>query len=330
MKIKFQNAFICGIIAMLVLTQTNCINLVGLRKFTDSSVEAGKKFKTLSQDTYRNCAMRTYYQETKDNRFKIIKVFISPSEYLKTVDPADKRLCDERKAKWENLQEANKILVTYLYVMGTLAADDVANTDSQFAVIKGHVTTLTGSDPIYSAALGVANTITNILLDAKRRKGIKKAILVSNGDVTTITTKLSDALDGYITELERENDELRLMYEEALSTSNAYNREMCCQNRADNCKTPSGSDNPNVCVFRFSNALAMLSSRNAVETNAQDINSKITAAKAYQKILIEIRNGHNELFQSAQKGFDDKEAVKIALKYAPAIQDNFAELFAAF
>jgi hypothetical protein len=330
MRMKFHKSLVCGIIAILLLTQTSCMDLAGLRKFTDSSVEAGKKFKALSQDPYRNCAIRVYYQETKDDKFRTIKVFSSPAEYLKTADPTDRQDCERRKERWANLQEANKILMTYLYVMGTLAADDVANTDSQFTTIKGHVSTLSGSDPIFSAAFGIANTITNILLDSKRRKGIKNAILDSNGNVTTVTIKLSEALDGYIIELEREREDLILMYAEALAVKNEFNRELCCQNRADRCKNAEGSDNPNVCVFRFNDALALLSSRSLVETEAQSINAKIKAAKAYQKVLMEIRDGHNELFLEAQRGFNDKQAIKIALKYAPAIQDNFDELVAAF
>lgn len=330
MNVYLKKLLVCVMTAIILLSQTACMNLAGLKKFTDSSVEAGKKFKGLSQDPYRNCAIKVYYQETKDNQFKTIKVFNSPAEYLKTADAADRKTCEDIKANWANFQEANKVLMTYLYVMGTLAADDVANTDSQFDAIKGHVSTLSSGDPYFQAVLGIANTITNILLDAKRRKGIKNAIIDSNGNITTVTLGLSNALDTYITGLEREKEELILMYTEGLAINKEYNREMCCQNRADKCKNANGSNNLSVCVFEFNDALAMLSSRSAVETDAQTINTKINAAKAYQKILKEIRDGHNELFQEAQKGFNEKQAIKIALKYAPAIQDNFDELFAAF
>jgi hypothetical protein len=327
---KKQKILIFFLTIILILTQTSCMDLVGLRKFTEETVKAGSKFKAISQDPYRNCAIRKYYQKTKNDKFKTIMVFNSPDEYLKTVSAADRKDCEDRKAKWKNFQEANKILVTYFYVMGTLAADDIANTDDEFGAIKGHVATLSGSDPFYAAVLGVANTITNILADAKRRKGIKRAILDSNGSVTAVTTGLSNALDEYTTGLEREREELILMYQEALNTSKVFDREKCCQNRADNCRTEGGANNPNVCVFEFTDALAMLTSRNTVEAEVQQINTKITAARAYQKVLLGVRNGHNELFQEAQKGFDTKQAVRIALKYAPAIQTNFDELSAAF
>lgn len=330
MSLYLKRLLTCVMTTIILLSQMACTDLAGLKNFTDSSVEAGKKFKVLSQDPYRNCAVRIYYQETKDSQFKTIKIFNSPAEYLKTASAADRKDCEDISQNWANFQEANKILMTYFYVMGTLAADDVANTDSQFGAIKGHVSTLSGGDPYFQAVLGIANTITNTMLDAKRRKGIRRAIIEGNGNITAVTLGLSKALDTQIAGLTREKEELILMYKEGLAINKEYNREMCCQNRADKCKNANGSNNSSVCAFEFNDALAMLSSRSAVETNVQTIDTKINAAKAYQNILKEILDGHNELFQEAQKGFNEKQAIKIALKYAPAIQDNFDELVAAF
>ena len=327
---KIRKIFVFCLLNILVLTQTSCMDLAGLRKFTEESVKAGTKFNAISQDPYRNCAMRKYYRKTLDDDFRSFIIFNSPDAFLSTLPAAERRVCEERKAKWANFQKANKILVTYFYVMGTLAADEVANTDDEFSLIKAEVATLSGGDPLFAAALGIANTLTNILVDAKRRKAIKEAIIDSNGNVTAVTSQLSTALDGYATELENEREELILMYDEALGFSKQLNRERCCQNRADNCKNANGTNNPNVCVFEFTDALALLSSRDAIEANVQQINTKITAARAYQKVLLGIRNGHNELFQEAQRGFNTKQAVRIALKYAPSIQSNFDELSAAF
>ena len=56
----------------------------------------------------------------------------------------------------------------------------------------------------------------------------------------------------------------------------------------------------------------------------------MAAAEGYQGVLANIKQGHRELNQEAQNKFNAKNVVRIALKYAPAIQSNFDDLAKAF
>ena len=51
-----------------------------------------------------------------------------------------------------------------------------------------------------------------------------------------------------------------------------------------------------------------------MEAAVQTLNTRIRAAKAYQKVLADVRDGHHELFVEAERGFNKKAAIRIALK----------------
>ncbi len=291
---------------ILVLSQTGCLDLAGLRKFTDESVKAGAKFKDLAADNYRSCAAELYYLEVRGSEFGSIRIFESPDTFLATL-PADRRAaCTEVKDASVNFTAANKILMTYLYVMGQLAGDNVASADKQFEDVKTALEGLPGtSPPEMSAALSIANTITNIFLDAQRQKAIKKGLLESDASVGIVTDGLTKYLTAYVTRLESERDSLKGMYDFAL-------RHQTTASAAS------------------ASALLVVASSANLGAEVQRINAKIKAAKAYQKALAGVRDGHRELFQLAGRGFNKKAALQIALKYGPAIQENYDEIVKAF
>ncbi|MGE3466527.1 MAG: hypothetical protein AB7J13_06300 [Pyrinomonadaceae bacterium] len=291
---------------LLVVLQTGCVDLAGLRKFTDESVKAGSKFKDLAADNYRSCASQLYYLEVRGGNFDSIKIFESPDIFLATL-PADRRgICTEVKDASVNFIGANKILMTYLYVMGQLAGDSVASTDKQFEEFRTALEGLPGNrPPEISAALSIANTITNILIDAQRQKAIKKALRETDESVEALTEGLARYLTVYVTRLENEREEIKRMF------AFAHRHQMAAPN-------PSA------------NALLVVSSSAKLDADVQRINSKINAAKAYQKALSGIRDGHRELYDLAGRGFNKKVALQIALKYGPAIQENYEEIVKAF
>jgi hypothetical protein len=288
------------------------VDLVGLRKFTDESVKAGAKFNDLSQDIYRACAVELYYQKYRMSRFTAISIFESPDVFLGTLPARERVECETAKKLWGNFAAANKVLMSYLYVMGQLAGDDIANADAGFKAAKNSIASLPrGSDPIIAPTLNIANTITNILMDAERQKAIKKVLIQNNGDVRSLTAKLSKALITYIVWLEKEKAALTNMYNFALANHQSFNRQIQVK--------PIPSD-----------ALLVLSASANLEIEVQKINAKIRAAKAYQNLLTNIKDGHRELYEEALYGFNKKVAVRIALKYAPAIQANFDDINKAF
>jgi len=316
MKISKQRRRVVQLVAVcLLLAQASCANLTALRKFTDESVKAGAKFKELAADSYRTCAIGLYYQGIKSHRYKRIELFDSPSSYLASIGEEELTLldgakeCEKQKSNWKNFEAANKVLITYLYVMGQLAADDIATTDDEFTAVRGAISGIpNGDNPILAAALGLSNTIANMLLDGKRRSAIKAAVLKSNEDIGKLSDELTKALEIYIEKLKNEKNALKGVYEFALAE---YQSSL---------PNNGNSNDP----------FLVLSKQDSVEADFQKVNSKIKAAQAYQKVLSGIKKGHQELYEEAQKGFDLKNAVRIALKYTPSIQSNYNDLAKAF
>lgn len=315
-----------GIVATLLmivtLTQSGCIDLAGLRKFTDSSVEAGKKFKELAADRYRSCASELYFLDVRARGFERIRLFESPDEFLKSQPAARKKQCDDGKSDSAKFVAANKVLMTYLYIMGQLAGDNVANTDKEFKDAKSALEGIPGGgDAFVGAALTVANTITNIFMDIQRQKAIKKAVLENEKHIGEVTRGLSRYLDTYITQLENERTAAKLMYEFALAEHIEFNSARAIK------PVPMMTPMPDPPI-QF-DALAVVAGTGQLETEIGKLNSRIKAAKAFQKVLQEITEGHTELYAEAQRGFNKKRAVQIALKYAPSIQSSYDEIVKA-
>ena len=308
--------------AALLMSQAACMNLAGLRKFTEESVKAGLKFKALSQDPYRSCASELYYQKLKSGSFvrpgatagdaSTIAVFDTPAAFLATVAPEQRRACEELKTNWGHFRSANKVLMTYLYVMGTLAADEVASTDDEFGSVKSSLSGIPGgANPILGAALNLANTLTNAILDGKRRRAIRRAVTSGNGDIAAIADGLSNGLLVYEEQLRREKAMMQEAYAFALAAHKKFNAG-----------AGAGAD-------AYDPFLALSNGRN-LEAEVQVINAKIKASEAYREVLSGIKRGHQELYAEAQQGFSQKNVVRIALKYAPAIQSNYDELAKVF
>ncbi len=160
------------------------------------------------------------------------------------------------------------------------------------------------------AALAIGNTITNLILDAKRRKAIDKTVRASNRDVGIVADRLAFWLDIYIDMLGREKKSLSTMYAFGLSRHHSLVRGV----------KGSASTDPLVGI------LATRSLTNEVLV----LSAKIKAANAYKDALSKIKAGHQELFDQAQKGLDNKTILQIAEKYAPAIQADYEALNKAF
>jgi hypothetical protein len=300
------------LIAFIAFSQTACVNLVGLREFIDKSVKAGSKFKGIINDSYRSCAVALYYRRAITTEFEDFKPFDSPKAFLDTVPEMQKRECERTSESAKNFIGANKVLMTYLYVMGQLAGDGLTNTDEEFTALRGAIAEIPGGDnAIVAPAINLANTITNIILESKRQKALKEIISRNNGNVTTLILELSKSLDIYLERLDREKNRLKEMHE------TANNLHISLYRTTDETKP------------KF-DALQILSGGSSLEDKIQKINEKISAAKAYKEILSSIQKGHQELYVEANRGFNKKNAVRIALKYAPSIQTNYDEIIKIF
>ncbi len=125
-------ATVAALIAAVLVTQLACIDLAGLRKFTDASVKAGSKFTELSTDTYRSCGAEAYYTNYRVEEIDEIHVLEGPDSYFDMLSPETRQQCVNLKDDAANFAAANKMLVTYLYVLGQIASVDAASTEAEF------------------------------------------------------------------------------------------------------------------------------------------------------------------------------------------------------
>lgn len=331
------------LIVFVTLSQTACVDLAGLRKFTDSSVEAGSKFKGIMSDSYRSCAMELYYIKAETDNFNNLTPFVSAKEFLDANPSEGGQLCETSKQNAKNFIFANKVLMTYLYVMGQLAGDGLTNTDDEFDKLKTAFGQIPGGgDPLVATSFNLANTITNIIVQSKQQKALKETISQNNGNITSLTNGLSTLLDTYLTRLAAEKNRLKQMYGQANQLHITFNRrnrqsENSLNRIEDLIKTIPGvrpqaqpiQNNAEMLNPDY-DALQVLNSNAALETEIKNIDAKIGAAEAYKEVLSSIQQGHQDLYVEANKGFKKKEAIRIALKYAPSIQKNYDEIIKVF
>lgn len=304
-----KTIYLC-LIAAFVIVQTGCVDLTALREFTDESVKAGKVFKSIAEDSYRSCAKTRYFEQFRKKAFKDIDIFVSADEYLEGNKEAA-AICSKDKENATKFVTVNKILMTYLYVLGDLAGDDVGKTGVAFDNAQEELANISGTpNPTISAAASIAKTLATIAQDSKRQNAIRNGIIHTDESIKGLTEGISEYLGIYIDTLKAERNSAEATYKLALKHQEELHKQIDGKPQSD--------------------ALLVVLSSAQLNVEVQDINAKITAAKAYQKVLSEIRDGHHELFEVANSGFKKRDAIRIALKYGPAIKESYDSVKKAF
>lgn len=321
MKLSLVNRRL-SLILILVLAVVNsgCVDLSAIRKFAEISTEAGQQFPQLAKDLNGSCMRRYYYQKIREEQFRPERMpdITNPDPTSPAMSEARER-CGKFTEQEKRLIEANAVMVNYLQAMAALAADDLTSFDQS---LNGLGNSFTAANVFNEAEVKAVKNLAGLLLtaftDGYRRKKLKTTIENHNEDVKTLAAALQRiAAQNYILELKNEQGQLRSYYIDSIRDYADYMKRVAAKD---------GSENKEDSV---QNPLPVIQVKRQWDEEELDLRNKITAAESYGKIMQNISEGHQKLFDNRNK-LNSKETVQIALKYGKAIQPLVQDFRKAF
>jgi hypothetical protein len=307
-----------GIAALLVWTLflSSCVELESIRKFAETSAVVGQKFPVLSSDVYGSCTRKYKYRFYRDVNFNASQIGDIDKlqqeanlEGLTTTAPPGAVQAEKDCRRFKEIAPSvvllNKALVEYMKTMGDLAADDLTSYDKKLDALATAVSD--GSffnDTEVTAGKSLAKFVLDATTNFYRRKKLKTAIETRNGDVKTLTDALKRFVgQNYILALQDEQRQLDNYHKANIQEH---------QDRAGN-----------------ADPLAVTSAKTMWDAERQRLQERISAAEAYVKILDNVAQGHQKLYDS-RNNLDTKETRQTALQYARAIEGLVEDFRKAF
>ena len=334
MKIKFFNIRLLTsfLILTTMLFSSSCVELTAIRKFAESSNVVSQKFPSLSADFYRSCVQTyKYYYYDRVNYDPQKMQAIDEISGRKDIDTnagsiftdgngntpeKDEVACREWKTVVPLAANLNKTLVDYMKALGDLAADDIAAYDKDYNALQASIVATKVFKPTEVAAgTELAKFLTDVFTNAYRRKKLKTAIEQQNANVAILTDALTLYIsDNYVSQLKRERNDLDKYYETLIKAS--LLRDAAISNQLDKNKE----------THDYLSAVIL---KQMWDTEATKIQERIDSAKAYGKIMANVKEGHQKLYDN-RNNLNSPEVKKLALSYANTIEDLIETFRKAF
>jgi septal ring factor EnvC (AmiA/AmiB activator) len=246
--------------------------------------------------------------------------------------------CKIYKDEQERLTKANAILAAYLKSMGDLAADKLTNFDKN---IEGFGKAATAGklldDSQSTAIMGLAKVLSHIAAEGYRRKKLRDVIKETNSDIQAVTSALSTIVShNYELQLENERVAMQAYYAKLTQQEVRFNQLQASAAQATlNALQKRGemSDPSLLEVLRnrseFPSPAVLDDLKTSYETKNAAINVKKKGAEAYVKILKNVGEGHQKLYDNADK-LSSREVLSTALSYAKTIEALAGDFQKAF
>lgn len=326
-----------GFLTLTILT-VSCVELKEIREFSELAGSVGERFPVLATDLYDSCANQQRYIVLQKHDFRFDKLGDLNDESNAEMVEALKQ-CELYNSERERLIKANGILVAYMKTMGDLAADDLTNFDKNIDGFGKAVTSAKLLNDAQSTALmNLGKFLSHIATEGYRRKKLKEVIKTTNGDVQVATSALSDIVQkNYILQLQNEQLAMetyyrRLAAEESAFTqfqvSNARTALLAAKNRGETISDPSVLNilNKNT---KVSSPAVLDDLKTKFEAKNAAINLRIKGAGAYVKILKQVGEAHQKLYDNADR-LSSRELLSSMLSYAKTIKSLAGDFQKAF
>lgn len=314
-SISNSRAALIGLV-ILTLLANGCVELKAVRKFAETAAVVGQKFPALSADVYGSCTRRyryRFYRVVQFNPAQMTEIDnLSQTENLDSLQtnlPAEAVQEEGRCRRFKEVAPAaitlNQALVAYMKTMGDLAADDLTSYDKSLdALGKSIIGSNVFNEAEVNAGTSLAKFISTAVAGAYRHKKLKTAIETRNEDVKVLTNALKRYVgQNYVLALKDEQRQLSNYYKANIQEH---------QDRVGN-----------------ADSLVVTSAKMTWDTEQRSLQDRIDAAEAYVKILNNVAEGHQKLYDS-RNNLNSKEARQTALQYARAIENLIEEFRKAF
>jgi hypothetical protein len=292
-----------------------CGDLKEVREFAATASAVGERFPALARDLYDSCMAQQRYIVAQREDFRVDQFGdLNDSEH--PLLESGRNTCKLYQDEQERLIKANATLVSYMKSMGDLAADDLTNFDKGIADFGG---ALTGAQLFTAAESGaitkLASHLAQMAANGYRRKKLRDVIKETNSDVAITTAALGRIVSkNYILQLENERVAMREYYRKLGTEHVRFSRLVVTLAHGESDVTnPAPLDD--------------LKSKFEIKNSA--INTEATGALAYTKVLAAVSEGHQQLFDHADR-LNTSAVLSEALAEAKTIHALASDFLKAF
>jgi hypothetical protein len=216
------------------------------------------------------------------------------------VKPETLEACERLAVSEPGILKAQRVLGDYMSTLKSLAGDQGVTYGESLDKLPDELASSGLDKNQVSATVGLAKTLTDAALAGYRKRELTNLIVAANNDVQVLTTALSTII---VTDYKRELSQEREGAEE-------YYRSVL---KAHEEREP----------------LAAIAVRKGLQSLDEAITIKEQAADAYGKIMKDIANGHQKLFDTRNK-WTTKSLVKDVAPIIEDLSDSSEELKKAF
>jgi hypothetical protein len=292
-----------------------CVDLGEVRAFAETAAAVGDRFPGLARDLHDSCMAQQRYIVAQREDFRVDQ-FADLNDPAHPLLEAGRKTCQLYENERERLIKANATLVSYMRSMGDLAADDLTSFDKgigEFGSALAGVQLFSEAES--SAIAKLASYLARMAAEGYRRKQLREVIKDANPDVKVAATALARIVSrNYILQLENERVAMREYYRKLAVESVRFS--------ALAVKHAHGESD-------VINPVPLDDLRSKFEARNAAINTKVTGARAYSRVLAEVEAGHQELFDHADQ-LNSSAVLAAALQEAKTIQALASEFLKAF
>jgi hypothetical protein len=336
-KKNLSRAVALLIVFTVTLSTSSCLELKEIRTFAELAGDVGDRFPALVTDLYESCKSEQRYIVAQKHDYRLDRIGDLNDDSNPLMQEGLQQ-CKIYKNEQERLTKANAILVAYLKSMGDLAADKLTNFDKN---IEGFGKAATAGklldDSQSTAIMGLAKVLSHIAAEGYRRKKLRDVIKETNSDIQAVTSALSTIVShNYELQLENERVAMQAYYAKLTQQEVRFNQLQASAAQATlNALQKRGemSDPSLLEVLRnrseFPSPAVLDDLKTSYETKNAAINVKKKGAEAYVKILKNVGEGHQKLYDNADK-LSSREVLSTALSYAKTIEALAGDFQKAF
>jgi hypothetical protein len=299
---------------VLAVCTSSCLRLDEIRAFAQLAGDVGDRFPGLARDLFGSCMSQQRFIVAQKEDFRVDR-YGDLNEEGNSHMAENRKVCQPYNDEQDRLIKANGTLVSYMKSMGDLAADDLTNFDASIEAFGSATTSASLFKPEEAAAVtNLAKFLVHIATEGYRRKQLRDVIKQTNPQIQTVTSALHRiVLENYILQLQNERLAMKEYYRELATENVSFVKKL-----TEHIGIPDDID-----------PAPLDDIKTKLEVGNAAINLKINGAKAYAEILKTVAEGHQKLYDNADK-LSSREVLTAALSYARTIQSLATDFRNAF
>jgi hypothetical protein len=256
-----------------------------------ASVQAFATLASRANERYPSLVADFYYSCVRAAEFE--------ADIIPTRQDIETR-CDRYQQLQPGLLAINQVLESYIRALGTLASDRTIVFDTEFQNLGSAVDSLPSVQPQQtSAVINLINFLVNASVDNYRREELTDVIEISNADLQVVLQTQKDIFD---------SEYKRLLLIESDTVDDFYRQKM---------------------LELQGNPGEMLNVRQQWQEERRLVAQKLEAADAYVKILDQLGESHQGLYDNRDR-LNSEDLAQLMLQHAYKLKPLIESLVEAF